>query len=211
MGLIKLTAVSFSYIPDKPVISGLDFELCNAERIALSGANGAGKSTILKIMVGLLQPDGGVVEAFGRVRTKERDFYEVRSRAGLLFQDADDQLFSPTVIEDVRFGPLNQGLSQTNADIKAHQALQIVGLSGFEDRVAHKLSGGEKRLVALATVLAMEPEVLLLDEPTAGLDNKTMARLVGILEDLPQAMVIISHDQNFLKKLVTRRVNLVPT
>jgi cobalt/nickel transport system ATP-binding protein len=208
MGLIKLKGVSFSYLPDSPVISGLNFELFAKERVALIGPNGSGKSTVLHLIVGLITPDSGVIEAFGRERKIEKDFYEVRARAGLLFQDADDQLFSPTVIEDVRFGPLNKGLSQNEADIKAQEALKLVGLLGFDNRVAHKLSGGEKRLIALATVLAMEPDILLLDEPTAGLDQKAYARLVTILKELPQAMVIISHDQDFLKELATRTVIL---
>ncbi|MBF0444069.1 MAG: ABC transporter ATP-binding protein [Magnetococcales bacterium] len=208
MGLIKLKDVSFSYHPDNPVLSGLNFEILDRERVALTGPNGSGKSTILHLIVGLLLPDKGVIEAFGRERKSQKDFYEVRERAGLLFQDADDQLFSPTVIEDVRFGPLNKGLSKTQADIKAHEALKLVGLLGFEDRVAHKLSGGEKQLIALASVLAMEPEVLLLDEPTAGLDQKAFDKLVGVLKELPQSMVIISHDQTFLKELATRTVIL---
>jgi cobalt/nickel transport system ATP-binding protein len=208
MELIKLNSVSYAYEAEHPVLSGFDFALHSNERVALCGPNGSGKSTILHLMVGLLLPDSGEVEAFGSKRTVEKDFYEVRTRAGVLFQDADDQLFSPTVIEDVRFGPLNQGLSRDEADIKARNALEMVGLLEFSHRVAHKLSGGEKRLAALATILAMEPEVLLLDEPTTGLDVEAHARLLSILQNLNQAMVLISHDQIFLNKLATRTISL---
>lgn len=132
----------------------------------------------------------------------------MRARAGLLFQDADDQLFCPTVGEDVAFGPLNLGRSRAQARALVSQTLARVGLSGFEDRVTHKLSGGQKRLVTLAAVLAMEPQLLLLDEPSNALDEDARERLLAILAELPQAMVIISHDQDLVDRLATRRVVL---
>jgi cobalt/nickel transport system ATP-binding protein len=159
-------------------------------------------------MVGLLKPSAGTVEAFGRVRRTEKDFREVRARAGLLFQDSDDQLFCPTVAEDVAFGPLNLGKSPAEARAIVAETLAMLGLDGFADRITHKLSDGEKRLVALATVLAMRPETLLLDEPTNALDEATAARLTGILLALPQSMVVISHDAAFLGRIATRRMKL---
>jgi cobalt/nickel transport system ATP-binding protein len=128
----------------------------------------------------------------------EKDFASVRQRIGLLFQDADDQLFSPTVLEDVAFGPLNLGKTKEEAKTIAQKTLRSLGLAGFEDRVTHKLSGGEKRLVSLATVLAMEPAVLLLDEPTTGLDETTERRLVEILKGLDLSYLLVSHNMDFL-------------
>ena len=204
--LFRLSGIRFGHEPERPVLDGADFVLRPGERVGLTGPNGAGKTTLLHLMVGLLAPQQGEVEAFDRPRRSEADFREVRARAGLLFQDADDQLFCPTVAEDVAFGPLNLG--RTRAEVRAivAETLGRLGLAGFEDRLTTRLSGGEKRLVALATVLAMQPEALLLDEPTAGLDEATEHRLGAILLGLPQAMVIISHDRAFLERLATRRV-----
>jgi cobalt/nickel transport system ATP-binding protein len=140
---------------------------------------------------------------FGRRRLGEKDFREVRQKIGLLFQDADDQLFCPTVAEDVAFGPLNLGKSQKEALAITHDVLTRLGLEGFENRLTHKLSGGEKRLVSLATVLAMEPEVLLLDEPTTGLDEGTVHSLIQLLRESTLTYVIASHDRDFLSKTTT--------
>lgn len=206
--LFCLRNVHFSYGPAQPVLRGVDFSLYRGERLAVLGANGAGKTTLLWLMVGLLMPHGGIIEAFGRVRHGERDFNEVRRRAGLLFQDPDDQLFCPTVLEDVVFGPLNLGLDRAAAVAFARRTLATLGLDGMEERITYKLSGGEKRLVSLAGVLAMEPDVLLLDEPTAGLDVRAAARLIEALLALDQAMVIVSHDQAFRGRLANRYVRL---
>ena len=203
-----LTGVGFEYEADMPVLSDVSFTLEAGERVAIEGGNGAGKTTFLHILVGLLQPRAGHMAAFGRERTTERDYHEVRARAGLLFQDPDDQLFCPTVGEDVAFGPLNLGKSRAEAAAVTASTLAVLGLAGFEERITHKLSGGEKRLVSLAAVLAMEPEVLLLDEPTAGLDEAATERLVAILLGLPQAMVLVCHDRDVRARLSTRRVHL---
>lgn len=206
--LFHLHDLHFAHDPARPLLAGIDFRLHPGERVALLGDNGAGKTTLLHLMLGLLRPRAGTVTAFGATRRAEADFHEVRARAGLLFQDPDDQLFCPTVAEDVAFGPLNLGLSRTEARARVAVALHRVGLAGFEDRVTHKLSGGEKRLAALAAVLAMEPQVLLLDEPSNALDRKARDRLIAILDDLPQAMVIISHDCDLVDRLATRRITL---
>lgn len=204
--LIRLEAVCFAYDAARPLLDGVDFQVSAGERVALLGDNGAGKTTLFQIMVGLLRPQSGRVVAFGRERRVEADFHDVRCRAGLLFQDPDDQLFCPTVAEDVAFGPLNQGLSRAQARQRVAMALDRVGLSGFDDRVTHKLSGGEKRLVSLAAVLAMEPEVLLLDEPSNALDRGARQRLLDILAELPQALVIVSHDHGLIDTLCRREV-----
>ena len=188
----------------RPVLDHLDLTLAAGERLALAGANGAGKSTLLRCLVGLERPAAGRIAAFGRERLKEADFHEVRLRAGLLFQDADDQLFAPTVLEDVAFGPLNRGLAADAATDLARRVLADLDLAHLADRLTHRLSGGEKRLAALAGVLAMQPDVLLLDEPTNALDAAARDHLVAILAALPAAMILVSHDADFLERLATR-------
>lgn len=206
--LLRLEGVSHAFDAAHPVLRDATFTLHAGERVALLGANGSGKTTFLHVMVGLIRPKAGRVLAFGRERRTEADFVEVRAKAGLLFQDADDQLFCPTVAEDVAFGPLNLGKSKAEARDIVHATLDRLGLAPLENRVTHKLSGGQKRLVSLAAVLAMEPEALLLDEPTNALDEATRERLMEILAGLPQAMVIVSHDREVIDRLVTRRVSL---
>ncbi len=205
--LLTLEGITFRY-PERPVLTGVDFHIRAGERVAVVGPNGSGKSTLLRLMVGLHRPQAGRITAFGRPRGNEQDFRDMRRRVGLLFQDSDDQLFCPTVEEDVAFGPLNLGLTPEAAVARAHATLASLGLGGLAGRVTHRLSGGEKRLVALAAVLAMEPEVLLLDEPTNGLDTATEERLTAHLEALPQAMVFVSHDNRLLARMVTRAVLL---
>jgi len=206
--LIQFDEVQFSFGPDRPVLDGCSLQIEPGERVGLVGANGSGKTTLLHLIVGLLRPESGRIEAFGSPRRRESDFHEVRRRAGLLFQDADDQLFCPTVAEDVAFGPLNLGKTQREARAIVAQTLDSLGLAGYEERITYRLSGGEKRLVALATVLAMRPDVLLLDEPTAGLDDHYTERIAEIFVDLPQAMLIISHDRQFLDSTATRLLRL---
>ncbi|MCR4414704.1 MAG: energy-coupling factor ABC transporter ATP-binding protein [Thermoguttaceae bacterium] len=206
--LVRLSDIAFAYDPDRPVLAACDFWLEPGERVALVGPNGSGKTTLLSMIVGLVRPSGGTVEVLGKPRVREADFHEVRRRVGFLFQDADDQLFCPTVAEDVAFGPLNLGVPRHEIRALVARTLDSLGLAGYEDRITYKLSGGEKRLVALATVLAMQPEALLLDEPTAGLDEASVARVEGILAGLPQAMVLVSHHRGFLGRLATRRVRL---
>ncbi|OAN52972.1 energy-coupling factor ABC transporter ATP-binding protein [Paramagnetospirillum marisnigri] len=207
--MIRLEAVTFAYEPAHPVLERLDFHLAEGERVVLNGANGAGKTTVLHLMVGLVRPGSGRIVAFGRERRSEADFVEVRAQAGLLFQDADDQLFCPTVAEDVAFGPLNQGKSRAEARAIVHETLAALGLEELEQRVTHKLSGGQRRLVSLAAVLAMRPRALLLDEPTNALDEATRERLLAILDSLPLAMVVVSHDGEVRERLATRQVRLV--
>ena len=201
--VLNLSKISYGYPGGPLVLRELDFHLHAGDRIGLVAPNGSGKTTFFHIVMGLLKPLSGTVEAFGSVRHDEKDFIEVRRRIGLLFQDADDQLFSPTVLEDVAFGPLNLGKSRDEAVAVAKETLAFLGLAGFEERVTYKLSGGEKRLVSLATVLAMKPEVLLLDEPSTGLDAGTKETLVGILNDLDLSFILISHEFDFLSKTAT--------
>lgn len=197
--VIRLKNISFSY-DGKDVLKNLSLDIYEGDRIGLIGANGSGKTTLLYIIMGLLKPHSGTVEIFGKIRQKEKDFIEVRQKIGLLFQDSDSQLFCPTVKEDIAFGPLNLGKSKEEVLKIVKETCQILGLNGFEDRVTYKLSGGEKRLVALATVIAMKPVCYLLDEPSAGLDEKTTERLLHYLTGNANTYLLVSHDKEFIKK-----------
>jgi cobalt/nickel transport system ATP-binding protein len=206
--LLDLRDLYFAYDAPRPVLCGASLRLAPGERVALDGGNGAGKTTLLHVAVGLLVPQAGEVIGFGQPRRCERDFWSLRARVGLLFQDPDDQLFCSTVAEDVAFGPLNLGRSPAQARALAVATLERLGIAELADRDPGRLSGGEKRLATLATVLAMEPEVLLLDEPTLGLDDAAQERLVDVLEGLPQAMCLVSHDRGFRLRLTTRVLEL---
>lgn len=203
MELIRLDDISFAYPGRVTVLDHADLTLREGERIGLMGPNGAGKTTLFHLIMGLLKPDSGRIEIFGQEVREEKDFESVRRQIGFLFQDADDQLFHPTVLEDVAFGPLNLGKSRDEAQAIALKTLENLGLEHFEDRITHRLSGGEKKLVALATVMAMEPKVLLLDEPTAGLDERTKERLTQLLKGLDLTYIIISHELDFLMETTT--------
>jgi cobalt/nickel transport system ATP-binding protein len=208
--LIQLQRVSFRYIYQQVnVLNNINFNLYAGERVGLMGANGCGKSTLLRLLVGLHQINTGTLEILGKQPRTEQDFVAVRNALGFLFQDVDDQLFCPTVAQDIAFGPLNQGKSLCQAQEITQQVLQLLNLTEYEQRITYKLSGGEKRLIALATVLAMQPQVFLLDEPTSGLDNQFRQRILTVLQELPQAMLIASHDNDFLTQLTQRQVILV--
>ncbi len=206
--LVRLNDVTFAYAEHLPVLCGCSFTLRSGEKVGLIGPNGSGKTTLLALMVGLLFPTAGTVEVLGKVRRRAADFDEILGRVGLLFQDSDDQLFCPTVAEDVAFGPFNQGKTRDEVRRIVRRTLDSLGLAGMENRITYRLSGGEKRMVALAAVLAMEPDVLLLDEPTAGLDERAVKRVRDAVLRLPQAMLIVSHDRAFLESTVDRMVEL---
>ncbi len=191
------------------MLHDVSFNLFERERIGLIGPNGSGKTSLFHIIMGLLKPESGNIEIFGKKIESEKHFQGVRQKIGLLFQDPDDQLFSPTVLEDVAFGPLNLGKSVDEAKKIATETLDSLGLSGFENRITYKLSGGEKRLVSLATVLAMKPEVLLLDEPTTGLDQETTDKMIDILNRLDLAIVFISHNMDFIVKTTDKVCGMI--
>ena len=202
--LLELRDISFSYAKGSPsLLEGINFS-AHEKSIGLIGPNGCGKTTVFQIIMGLLQADKGEILLQGRVVKDKKDFQQLRRKIGFLFQHSDDQLFSPTVLEDVAFGPLNMGKTPDEAREISVRTLEHLGLSGFEDRITHKLSGGEKKLVALATILSMEPELLLLDEPSNNLDPATRERLITILRELKQAYIIISHDLDFLASTCSR-------
>ena len=203
--IIQLENIAFSYAGGKPVLDNLCFTLEEGTKLGLIGHNGSGKTTMLHIIMGLLKPSSGTIRVFGKPIETKKDFLDVRRKIGFLFQDADDQLFCPTVLEDIAFGPLNLGKSPTEAREMAMETLERLNLKGFEERVTHKLSGGEKKLVALATVLVMQPKALLLDEPTTGLDEDTNIRIITLLNSLDISYVIVSHEYDFLAR-TTRHI-----
>jgi len=198
--LIQLRGIYFAFGGAQALFEDLHFSLRRGERLALLGGNGTGKTTLLRIIMGLARPNKGTVRLFGQECRSEKDFAAARTRMGFVFQDADDQLFCPTVAEDVAFGPLNLGLRHDLVHERVHATLADVGLAGFEQRVSYQLSGGEKKLVALATVLAMKPALLLLDEPTAGLAADAAERIAHILRASGLPSLIVSHDRDFLAR-----------
>jgi cobalt/nickel transport system ATP-binding protein len=205
--MIRLRNIRFRY-GSGYVLNELDLDIVKGDRVGLLGSNGSGKTTLCHIIMGLVSPESGDVEVFGKKRVTETDFAEIRGKLGFLFQDSDDQLFCPTVMEDVAFGPLNLGATPEQARTIVSETLTALQLTGFEDRITYKLSGGEKRLVSLATVLAMKPEFLILDEPTAGLDEETTERLIRILLESDLAYMLISHDKDFLKRTVSSMLEM---
>ena len=204
--IIHLKDICFTYPGGGPVADHLDFTLRKGEWVGLTGPNGSGKTTFLHIIMGLLRPSAGTVHILGKPMESEKDLRLVRRRVGLLFQDPDDQLFSPTVFDDVAFGPLYMGLDEDEVEQRVANSLGAVGMQGAGRRVPHHLSGGEKKRVAIATVLAMDPEILVLDEPTAGLDPRTRRGLINLLRELPQTMLVSTHDMGLVAESFERTV-----
>ena len=198
--IIELEKINFSYPNGRVVLKDMDFKLNKGQKLGLVGHNGSGKSTFLQILVGLLKVSSGNIFFQGNPVKTEKEFRKVREEIGLVFQNSDDQLFSPTVMEDVCFGLLNRGMDPDQARNNALKLLEELDLNGFEDRITYRLSGGEKRLVALATVLVMAPKVLLLDEPFTGLDESTRDRIIDILNSLDISYIIVSHEFDSLAR-----------
>ncbi|WP_165071881.1 ABC transporter ATP-binding protein [Desulfovibrio sp. ZJ200] len=210
--IFSVEHVHFSYVQDeekRDVLRDVSFALAAGQKVGLYGPNGSGKTTFFRCITGLARPQQGRIRFHGKVLHGEKDFYELRCKVGFVLQHAEDQLFFPTVLEDVAFGPLNLGLAPQAARQRALETLEYLGLRGFEQRLTHRLSGGEKKLISLATVLAMHPEALLLDEPTNGLDTDARQRLIDILRALPTARIIISHDWEFLAQTSTEYLTIV--
>jgi cobalt/nickel transport system ATP-binding protein len=185
-------------------LNGVDFHLASGESVALLGPNGSGKTTFVLHLNGLLSGDGEI-EVCG-LRVNGRNSAEIRRKVGLVFQDPDSQLFMPTVLEDVAFGLLNAGIEAPIAKERALKALDAVDMSASSERAPYHLSEGEKRRVALAGVLAMEPEILVLDEPTTFLDPPGQRSLAALLAELPQAKILVTHNASFARALCTRAI-----
>ena len=205
--LLRMQEVAVSRAT-RPVLHGATLTLNDGERLAVRGGIGAGKSTLLLAALGLLEHQSGSIELLGQPCRVENHFAPMRGKVGLLFQDPDDQLIGPTVLEDVEFGPLNLGWDAHRAHHAADDALDQVGLLHLSERPVHELSGGEKRLVALAGLLAMKPTVLLLDEPTVSLDIDTTERILEILLASKLSMLIATHDPLCIDRLATRSLLL---
>jgi cobalt/nickel transport system ATP-binding protein len=193
--MIRASALTVSYLAgdEEPALKNLSFTVERGKRVALAGANGAGKSTLLLALTGILLPQGGTLEAAG-VPVKKENLRELRRRVGLVFQNPDDQLFMPTVEEDIAFGPRNLGLDEDETAARMDAMTARLGIGHLKKRISHHLSGGEKRLAALAGVLVMEPSLLLLDEPGAFLDPRSRRSLMEVLAGLSETMLIATHD-----------------
>jgi cobalt/nickel transport system ATP-binding protein len=199
--------VSYCYADGTLALDGLSISVQKGEKVALVGPNGAGKSTLLSLMAGLLPPSRGVVEVMGTPLTKKQAG-PARRHVGLLFQDPDDQLFMPTVQEDVAFGPMNMGLGEEEVRARVDGALRSTSMEGYRERAPHRLSIGEKKRVALAGLLAMSPDVLLLDEPTANLDPQGRRELINVLKEREETLVLATHDLAIAFELATRVIVL---
>lgn len=206
---IEVDGLTYTYPgASRPAIADVTLRIAAGEHVAIVGPNGAGKSTFLQHLNGLLLADAGRIR-IGHVEVSPETLAEVRSRVGLVFQDPDDQLFMPTLLEDVAFGPLCRGIASAEAERSARAALERVGLDGIDvNRAAHHLSGGEKRRAALATVLAMNPGILAFDEPTAHLDGRGRRQIAEILRARDQTVLVITHDIEFAAAVCPRIVLL---
>lgn len=198
----------FSYPEGPEVLKGLSLQVFKGQRVGIMGPNGAGKSTLFLLLLGFLRPQRGTIRLFGKDCKKEEDFQAFRGRVGLLFQDSDDQLFCPTVEEDLAFGPLNLGFSRQQIEEIIEETLRDLDISHLRHRHSHKLSGGEKRLVALASVLTLRPEVLLLDEPVTGIATEHKERIKEYLIGSGFTYVVISHEEGFLGQVCDRIYHL---
>lgn len=203
---IAVHDLSFSYPDGHPALRGVAFRIAPGEKVALVGPNGAGKSTLLLHLNGILRGQG-TVEVCGRTLGDDT-LSAIRSAVGMVFQDPDDQLFSPTVFDDVAFGPIYQGLPEADVRARVAEALAAVGMADRAGRVSHHLSGGEKKRIAIATVLSMRPEVLALDEPTSGLDPRARRGLIHLLRGLPMTMLVSTHDLRMVQELLPRTIIL---
>jgi cobalt/nickel transport system ATP-binding protein len=202
--VIQVESLHFSYPDGHRALNGVTMSLCKGEKAALVGANGAGKSTLMLHLNGILSGNGRVMIG-NRVLTKE-NLPVIRGLVGLVFQNPDDQLFSPTVFEDVAFGPLHMGLPEDEVRHRVEHALEMVGMQAYAERLSHHLSVGEKKRIAIATVLSMHPEILVLDEPTAGLDPRARRSLIHLLRDLPITMLVSTHDMLLVRELFPRMI-----
>ena len=195
--MIQLDKVSFSYEPGRPILQDLSLHIHKGESVGLIGANGAGKSTILKLMLGLLTPQSGTVRVDGLDMNKE-NIATIRRKLGFVLQNSDNQLFMPTVEEDMMFAPLNYGMDREEAEKKVDEVLEQLNLTELKYRHNHRISGGEKRMAAIATILVMEPEAVLMDEPSAALDPCNRRTVIDTIRSMDQTRLITSHDLDMI-------------
>jgi cobalt/nickel transport system ATP-binding protein len=207
MKVVEIESLSYSYPDGHEALGDISLTVSAGETVAFIGPNGAGKSTLLLHLNGIFRSGNGAVRIFG-LPVEEKHLKEIRRRVGLVFQNPDDQLFSPTVFDDVAFGPMSMGCAEEEVRQRVRRALEQVGMSGHERRLPHHLSVGEKKRVAIATVLSMSPEVLVIDEPTSSLDPRGRWELIELLRELPQTKVIATHDLEMVQALCRRAVLL---
>ncbi len=204
--IIEIGDLSFFYPDGKQALDSINLTVMPGERVSLVGANGAGKSTLLHHLNGILTGRGRV--RIGSLEPTKGNLGRIRAMVGVVFQNPDDQLFSPTVFEDVAYGPIYQGCDKGTVQGRVEQALAAVHMRDYANRISYHLSGGEKKRIAIATVLSMQPEILVFDEPTAGLDPRARRELIELLAELPQTMLIATHDFNLVELLTPRTVLL---
>ena len=204
--MIEFQNVSFSYERGRPVLRDLSFSIGDGECVGLIGANGAGKSTVMKLLLGLLTGEGTIL--VDGVAVKKDTLAQIRRKLGFVLQDSDNQMFMPTVYEDMIFGPLNYGLSREETDKRGDAVLDRLGLQELKHRHNHRISGGEKRMAAIATILAMEPQAMLMDEPTAALDPYNRRIVIHTIRSLPQTKLITSHDLDMILDTCSRVILL---
>ena len=202
---ISVRGLGFSYPDGTRALEDVSFEVGHGEAIAVVGANGAGKSTLLMHLNGLLSPSEGEVRIGGTPVTRST-LKDIRRTVGMVFQDPDDQLFMPSVFEDVAFGPMNLGLPADDVAARADEALRRVGAAHLKERPPYRLSGGEKRAAAIATVLAMEPNMLVMDEPSSGLDPQARRRLIELLASFEHTRIVATHDLDLAAALCERTI-----
>jgi len=205
--VIEIRELEYVYPDGTRALKGIDLDIFEAETLAIIGPNGAGKSTLLLHLNGILLANRGSVSVLGR-EIRKKDLNHVRREVGLVFQDPDDQLFSTTVFDDIAFGPLNLGLDEVEVRRRVRGALQKVGLDGYEERCPHHLSIGEKKRIAMATVLSMEPAILVLDEPTSNLDPGARRGFIELFKNLDQTKIIATHDLDLVAETCERTVLL---
>jgi len=201
--VVEIKNLSYTYPDGTPALDGVTLDVMEGESVGIIGPNGAGKSTLLLHLNGILQSKNGAIKVLG-MPLINRNLRKIRSKACLVFQDPEDQLFMPTVFDDVAFGLINLGYDGGAVKEKVKDILERVDLSGRENRSSHHLSFGEKKLVSLATVLVMEPEILLLDEPTSNLDRKEKREIIKFLQKIDKTKIIVSHDLEMIKQLCQR-------
>ena len=200
--MIVFKDVSFSYEPGIPVLDGMSFEIAEGESVGIIGANGMGKSTMLKVLLGLLPHEGEVLVK--GVPVCRKNLAEIRKTLGFVLQSSDNQMFMPTVFDDMMFGLLNYGMSRPDAEKRVDEVLDALGLTKLKNKYNHKISGGEKRMAAIATVLAMQPEAIIMDEPSVSLDPYNRRAVINVINTLPQTKLIASHDLEMIRETCTR-------
>jgi cobalt/nickel transport system ATP-binding protein len=202
--VVKVKDLHFCYPDGLEALRGVTFSLHAGDKVALVGPNGAGKSTLMLQLNGILRGRGAV--EVGNLPLTPDNLAVVRGKVGLVFQNPDDQLFSPTVFEDVAFGPLHMGLSEAEVSGRVEEALAMVHMGNYKDRLSHHLSVGEKKRIAIATVLSMHPEILVLDEPSAGLDPRARRSLIRLLHEMPITMLVSTHDMPLVSECFPRTI-----